>query len=86
MKKFVQIYNNKAWWIFESEEMPKFAPDIVIKEITNLAPQPQEGWDYDEETNTFSPPIINNDNNNTIDTPTIEDKVNYLYYKSKGVI
>lgn len=58
MKKFVQIYNNKAWWIFEAEEKPEFAPDIVIKEITGLNPQPQEGWDYTEATNTFTEPTL----------------------------
>lgn len=28
------------------EEKPEFAPDIVLVEITDRNPQPQEGWDY----------------------------------------
>ncbi len=56
MYKFCQIDRGLAWWIFEAEEMPEFAPDIVLKDITNLDPQPQEGWLYDEDTDTFSPP------------------------------
>ena len=57
--RFAQIYNNKAHWIFEAETMPEFAPDIVLVEITDN-PEVQEGWDYNEETNTFtaSIPII----------------------------
>lgn len=58
MKKFVQIYNNKAWWIFEAEEKQEFAPDIIIKDITDLNPQPQEGWNYDEITGVFTEPVI----------------------------
>lgn len=56
--KFCQILNQKAHWIFEAETRPEFAPDIVIKEITNLNPQPQEGWDYDVATDTFSEPTF----------------------------
>lgn len=58
MKKFAQIYNNKAWWIFDADTMPQFAPGIVIKDITNVTPQPQEGWGYNASTDTFSGPVV----------------------------
>ncbi|WP_088225605.1 hypothetical protein [Desulfosporosinus sp. FKB] len=54
--KLAQIYKGRAWWVFDADAVPMFAPDIVIKDITNLSPQPQEGWDYDSSTDTFSPP------------------------------
>lgn len=56
MKKFAQILEGKAHWVFEAEEMPEFAPNIVLKDITDLVPQPQEGWTYDEASDTFAPP------------------------------
>ncbi len=56
MKKIVQIYNDIAWWIFEAEEIPEFASNIILKDITSLDPQPKEGWLYDESTDTFSHP------------------------------
>ena len=35
------------------------ANGVVIIDITDVSPQPQSGWLYDSETNTFSePPII----------------------------
>ena len=37
--------------------MPKFAPEIVLKDITDLVPQPEEGWDYDPTTDTFAAPV-----------------------------
>lgn len=57
MKRFCQIYNNKAHWIFEQEEKTDFAPNIVILDITGNT-EIQEGWDYDEVTGLFSAPII----------------------------
>lgn len=56
MRKFVQIYNNQAHWIFESEEKPEFAPNIILMDITDLEDQPEEGWHYNEETEEFSIP------------------------------
>lgn len=73
MRKFAQIYNDKAWWIFESEEIPEFAPDIIILDITNT-PEVQEGWDYDSVNETFSAPVITNVPN----IETIEDKIAQL--------
>ncbi|MGH4125088.1 MAG: hypothetical protein ACREV6_19405 [Clostridium sp.] len=53
--KFVQIYNGKVHWIFEAEEKPVFAPNIVLVDITDNADNKeiQCGWDYNEETSTF---------------------------------
>lgn len=47
--------------------MPEFALDIVIKDITDLVPQPQEGWDYDETDGTFSKPAP------VLPVPTLQD-------------
>lgn len=57
MKRLAQIYNGKVHWIFEAETIPDFAPDIIIKDITNVIPQMQEGWDYDIETDVATTPI-----------------------------
>lgn len=52
--RIAQILHNKAHWIFEAETMPEFAPNIVLVDITNVTPAPQEGWDY--QNGTFSEP------------------------------
>jgi hypothetical protein len=54
------ILYGKAHWIFESDEVPNFPPGpggepIVIVDITDK-PDVQEGWLYDRDTGTFSPP------------------------------
>lgn len=56
MKKFAQIENKKAHWIFEAAEKPEFAPNIVIIDITEND-DVQEGWDYDELTGEFTEPV-----------------------------
>lgn len=56
MKKFVQIVDKKAYWIFDVEVDPVFAPNIVLVDITGRG-DIQEGWDYDVSTNTFSGPV-----------------------------
>ncbi|NYV67290.1 hypothetical protein HYI36_18625 [Bacillus sp. Gen3] len=71
MKKFVQIYKNKAHWIFEAEEKPEFHPSIIILDITGDN-EIQEGWDYDETTNTFSAPYVP-DPVPIPETPTLEE-------------
>jgi hypothetical protein len=58
MNTYCQIYNNQAWWIFQADAMPEFHPDITIIDITNVSPQPQEGWSYNSTTNTFTAPVI----------------------------
>lgn len=57
MKKFAQIINSKIHWIFEADEKPEFASDIVIIDITDK-PEVQEGWDYNNETGEFTAPVI----------------------------
>jgi len=54
--KFAQILYNKAHWIFEAEEKPEFAPNIVLFDITGRN-DIQEGWDYNSETGEFTAPI-----------------------------
>lgn len=55
MKKYVQILNGKAHWIFESETVPQFAPNIVLVEIP-LASPVKEGWLYNNVTGEFTAP------------------------------
>lgn len=55
MKRFAQIEYGKAHWVFEAEEKPEFAPNIVLIDITDR-PEIQEGWAYDELTGDFTPP------------------------------
>ncbi|ATW27953.1 hypothetical protein [Candidatus Formimonas warabiya] len=53
MKKFAQIIDNKAYWIFDAEEAPTFAPNIVLLDITEKG-EVHEGDFYDTTTDTFS--------------------------------
>lgn len=55
--KFAQILYNKAHWIFETDEKPSFAPNIVLVDITSK-PDVQEGWDYNSKTGEFMAPVI----------------------------
>jgi len=55
MKRFAQIEYGKAHWVFEAEEKPEFAPNIVLIDITDR-PEIQEGWSYDEATGEFTEP------------------------------
>ena len=80
MYKFVQIYNGKAHWIFEASSIPEFASDIIIKDITNVDPQPKEGWDYDSETDIFIEPDIPSESDIPSEPkpPTLDEKVDAL--------
>lgn len=49
--RFAQILNGQAHWVFEAEQKPEFAPNIVLVEA---GPEVQEGWLWDGEV--FSPP------------------------------
>lgn len=49
--RYAQVLNEKAHWVFESEERPVFAPDILLVEV---GPEVQEGWPWDGEA--FIPP------------------------------
>ncbi len=57
MKRFAQILYDKAHYIFEAEEKPEFAPNIVLVDITGQD-EIQEGWDYDTKSGEFTPPVI----------------------------
>lgn len=55
--KFAQILYDKAHWIFEADEKPTFAPNIILVDITGRD-DIQEGWDYNSETGEFTAPVI----------------------------
>ncbi len=55
--KFAQILYDRAHWVFEADEKPEFAPNIVLVDITSK-PEVQEGWDYNRETGEFTAPVI----------------------------
>jgi len=55
--KFAQILYDKAHWIFEADQKPEFAPNIVLVDITSNS-NVHEGWDYNKETGEFTAPII----------------------------
>lgn len=57
LMRFAQILYNKAHWIFEADEKPQFAQNIILVDITDK-PEVKEGWDYDEVSGTFSEPVI----------------------------
>jgi len=54
MKRFAQIEHDRAHWIFEAEEKPEFAPNIVLVDITGH-PEIEEGWVYNKQTGEFEP-------------------------------
>ncbi|MFJ7408062.1 MULTISPECIES: hypothetical protein [unclassified Lysinibacillus] len=55
--KFAQILYDKAHWIFEADEKPEFAPNIILVDITEKN-EVQEGWDYNSKTGEFTAPNI----------------------------
>lgn len=63
MNTYIQVMDlgqgPRAHWKFQAAEKPEFAPpcDVII-DVTNLNPQPNEGWVYDPATGTFSDPSI----------------------------
>lgn len=71
--KFAQILSKKVHWIFESETKPLFAPNIILKDITDR-PDIQEGWDYNEETGEFTAPVIS-DFNPIEREPSLEEQI-----------
>jgi hypothetical protein len=58
MKTFIQLSADgaKAHWKFQAEEAPVFAKEIILVDITDLQPQPEEGWLYDGAKFTPPPP------------------------------
>lgn len=57
MKKFVQIVNSTAYWIFEAEELPPYPNPEDFLDITGRD-DVQEGYTYNKETGEFSPPVL----------------------------
>jgi len=55
--KFAQILYDRAHWIFDADEKPEFAPNIILVDITGRS-DIQEGWDYNNKTGEFTAPII----------------------------
>lgn len=53
MKRFAQINNDKVHWIFDSEEKPNFAPNIVLIDITGNNTV-KEGWYYKSDSGEFT--------------------------------
>lgn len=58
--RFAQVLNNKVHWIFESEEEPQFAPNIILVEITGRQ-DVEVGWIYNEELDIFVEPNLGED-------------------------
>lgn len=56
MRTFAQIFNGKLHWKFKQDEAPEFAADILIVEITGVAPEPEEGWEWDSDEEHFIAP------------------------------
>lgn len=69
--RYAQILYDKAHWIFESDEEPNFASNIILVDITDNL-EVQEGWDYDYETGGFTEPVIPEPE---VPQPTIEEKI-----------
>jgi hypothetical protein len=78
--RIAQIVNNKAHWIFTTDETmeqlkSRFAPDIMFVDITGKT-EVQESWDYDAATGNFSEPVI---------TLTIEEQNASLISKIEAI-
>lgn len=71
MTIYAQILDSKAHWIFEADEKPEFAPNIVLVNITDKT-EIQEGWNYNALTGEFTPPNIPDP---VEPQPTIEEKI-----------
>jgi len=56
MRKYAQIVNNKVYGIFNYEKLPKFAPNIVMIDITDLPKEPPIGAKYENGKFITPPP------------------------------
>jgi hypothetical protein len=61
-KRYAQILYGKAHWIFEAEKMPEYPPDsdgnpVVVVDLAGRD-EVQEGWDYNANTDKFTPPVV----------------------------
>ncbi|OEC01591.1 hypothetical protein GY31_12340 [Lysinibacillus sphaericus] len=57
MRRYAQIVDNKAYWIFEEVKRPPYPDDLLFIDITGRN-DIQEGWDYNSETGEFTAPVI----------------------------
>lgn len=57
MKRYAQIVKNKAYWIFEAEELPPYPNPEDFIEITGRE-DIEEGYLYDAKTGEFTAPVI----------------------------
>lgn len=74
MRRFAQIYCNKAHWIFESLAEPEFAPNVVLVDITDK-PEVQEGWDYNSETGELTEPVREEKDYELVTETTLEEQI-----------
>lgn len=88
-KKYAQIVDEKAYWVFETDVEPVFAPNIFLVNITDFTSEVREGMAYDVKTNTFSstpesikPTVEEIYSNQTITMQAIAD----LYTKMSNMI
>ncbi|MET4560746.1 hypothetical protein ABIA69_001890 [Lysinibacillus parviboronicapiens] len=70
--RFAQILYDKAHWIFEADEKPEFAPNIVLVDITDKH-EVKEGWDFDKKTGEFTAPAIPEPSEPIEPQPTVEE-------------
>ncbi|MBB1625185.1 hypothetical protein [Achromobacter sp. UMC71] len=49
MKTLVQIVGGVVHWKFQCDVMPNLGPGVVLVDVTDTAPQPREGWIYEED-------------------------------------
>lgn len=54
--RYGQILDGKVHYIFESEVQPQFAPNIFIVPLASY-PNVKVGWNYNETTGGFTPPV-----------------------------
>ena len=54
--QYAQINKGKVHGVFEYDQLPEFAANIVMVPIDDRDPKPRTGWLYDSETDTFSEP------------------------------
>ncbi|AVG38550.1 tail fiber assembly protein [Achromobacter insolitus] len=46
--KYAQIQDGLVHWVFDADEPPSFHPDVLIIDITGMAPLPVEGLLYQD--------------------------------------
>ena len=56
MARFAQIDGTRVHWIFTADQEFPHAPYVKIIDITNVVPAPQEGWTFNPQDGTFTPP------------------------------